>query len=1192
MDIRFIYGSSGSGKTTYIIDEIEKIYKTTEDNGKILLVIVPEQLTFQTEKKLINRFGFLGSRIEVTSFKRLAYRLFKEVGGVTKTYMDSAGKTMMLHKIIGDIQTQLKVFSGCINQVGFVNNILDIICEFKRYNISAEMLDMLKNQLPEDSFIYDKLSDLSLVYNRFNQSINLKYADAEEDLNVAARKLIQSEIYKDIDVWLDEFSGFTPQQYLLLLALCQNGCNLNFTLNMNFHCEEDAACRDVFSPIIYTRDKIIEMAVEHNIRLLEPVKLQGNPPNKFINALDIAYLEQNYFKYPFIPYGESTNSIEIFKAKNVYSEVEDTARSIVSLCRDKGASVSEIAVIMRNLDDYEALIKSVFQEYDIPYFLDKKKDISSNMFMVLLTSLMDILENNWNYESVFRYLKTYLTDVGEDEIQILENYVLEAGIKGKKAWTDDHAWYTRLIMIYKFKDKLSREIKKYFEEKGMVYRDEELAQYIIDMIIDEKNEMLQTIEDEKKLYDIALARRITKARDLLIAPIVNLGTGFRGSKSVKEFCTTLFSYMESMNMGEKLEKIIQEFNENDQYALAEEYSKVWNFFVELMEQMVEVIGDEKVNLEEFSNTLSMGLKDHKMGFIPQTIEEVMVSSIERFKGHNIKYLFILGVNDGVFPKSMDKEGLLTDRDRLFLREKGIELAKDTRSVAFEEQYLIYTTLTLGSDFIRISYPIADKGEKALRPSMIILRLKALFPLIKERSDVITYENERLISAPIPAFNALITSFQDICNSGEVPPIFGETCRWFMGQQQWKNKLMDIMNHFSYCNEAKNIGCENALKLYGEDMKLSVSRIENYVRCPFAYFIKYGLNAEERKVFSLTPPDLGTFIHGVLDRFARLVEEESSFKEIDEAKREELINRSFNEEMERSSGSMFKATKRFNYFGNRIGRILRVAAKFMVMHMQQGEFLPLGYEIEFGFKEGTYSPIEIKISNDRVVKLVGKIDRVDKLVESSDNYYRVIDYKSGNKDFKLWEVYYGLQIQLLTYLDAILEREQHNTENLTIPAGILYFKVDNPMIKTDGDVDPAEIELDVKKQLKMKGIVLDEEDIIRKMDKDLQGNSLIIPVGFKKDGSLSSMSKVASREQFQGLKNHNKKVILENCEEIYDGNIGISPVKTKVGNACDYCQYASICVFDSNDKDNEYRCFYEMSDDEVWQLIREECKENE
>lgn len=1180
MNIKFIYGRSGSGKTTYVINEIEGLYNQNKETKK-MLVIVPEQLTFQTEKKFIERFGFLGGNIEIASFKRLAYRLFKEVGGNAKTYIDGSGKSMLLFKIIDDLKDDLKVFSGCTNQTGFINNILDIICEFKRYNVAPEDLQQLKENLPIETFIYDKFSDICLIYDRFNESLSNRYLDSEEDLNVAALKLKNSKNYRDIDIWIDEFSGFTPQQYLILKELCNNNCKLNFSLNMDFSDDMDICYSEVFSPIIYTRDKLMQMAMEVNATLLQPVKIPSDPPYKFRDTKDLAYLEANYFRYPFEPYKETPENLQLFKAKNIYSEVEHTARKLVSLCRDNNAKPSEIAVISRNLESYESLVKSIFNEYDIPYFIDEKKDISSNIVIVLITSLMEIINNNWNYQSVFRHLKTDLLDIDVDSIHILENYVLASGIRGKKAWTDDATWYKKIVSNYKLKYRL----KDYGDE-------EKITKLLINYLENEEFE-IENFENEHIIHDIKTIKIICEARNKLLTPILKVIKGFSGKKPVKDFCQALFTYIEDINVFGKLQEHILVLNGNGEEAIATEYSKIWNFFIDLLDQMVEVIGDEIVNVDTFIDILKLGLKDHKMGFIPQSLEEVMVSSVERFNGYNIKYLFVLGVNDGVFPKNIDKEGLLTDRDRGFLKEKGIKLAKDTRSMAFEEQYLIYKTLTLSKGFLSVSYPIANNDEKALRPSIIISRLKSLFPEIKEYSDVIDCDYKDLVSNKVSTFNELITYFQEVSETQQVSPTFGEVYRWFINSPLWKDRMDNVISAFSYCNEEKSIGSSNALKLYGDDKKLSVSRIENYIRCPFGYFVKYGLKAKEREIFALTPPDLGTFIHNVLDRFARTVEKESSFSEIDEKLCEDIVEKSFNIEMEESSGNIFKASSRFNYFGNRVKTIVNRASKLIVRHMNSGNFIPLGYEIEFGFKEGTYSPIELTMSNGDTVKLIGKIDRADKLLYNEKDYLRIIDYKSGNKEFDLSEVYYGLQIQLLTYLDALLEKEKENTIYPVFPAGILYFKIDNPIIKTTKNLTDDEIEKEIMKLLKMKGLILSDTRIVREMDSTIQGASLILPVGFKKDGNFTSASRVATKEQFDLLRNHVRRKLVETCEKIYDGNIDISPCKTLRSAACEYCDYPGVCAFDSATRNNEYRYLGSKDDDEIWDLIsKEEAEDNE
>ncbi|MFX0549425.1 PD-(D/E)XK nuclease family protein [Hathewaya histolytica] len=1235
MSIKIIYGRSGSGKTSYVIDEIRKKYKNREEKNSLILV-VPEQLTFQTEKKLVEEFGFLGKGIEVLSFKRMAYRVFKEVGGVTRRHMESSGKTMLIYKIVEELKDELKVYSTAARQSGFVSTLGEIICEFKRYNVTPEALNELKDNIEENSFIYNKISDISLIYENFEKVLHKGYIDPDEDLTILKGKISESTILKDTDIWIDEFSGFTPQQYLILEELIKNNCNLNITLNMDYKDSKNPVFREVFSPIIYTEEKLIKTAENLGISIEEPVALSNNPSIKFKDSKELSYLERNYFSYPFKPYVEETEDIKLFKAINIYSEVEELSNEILHLCRDKGVKFSEIAVITRELGIYENLIRSIFDEYKIPYFIDEKKDITSNNLIVLITSLMEILGNNWRYESIFRYLKTGLTGIEKNHIDLLENYALRSGLKGKNAWNDEDIWFKTISLNYNLKYKLNNFLFKAFskmdqgkrgdylkvleenisdirfrvqkafepinledklkteiEEKRELINEKELIKLlktgelaeIIDIICEEEEETSTEILEVLNEIDI-----ITRSKNEFIKPVIDLSNRIRGRKTGSKLCIELFNFLEELKVREKIELWIRDFELNGDVELLNEYSKIWNLVMELLDQVVEVLGEEYISLSHFSRILFLGFKEHKMGFIPQALHQVIVSSVERLRGHNIKYLFLIGVNDGVFPQINNKEGIFTDNDRIFLKEKGVELAKDTRTAAFEEQYLIYTTLTLGAKYLRVSYPIADHEGKALRPSIIISRLKALFPQLEEESNVIEKPEETLINSKVPAFNNFIEQLNIACTDEGLSPLWQSVFRWFEKEPHWKDKMDKILEAFSYSNQVESLGRDNTLKLYGDKKTFSVSRVENYIRCPFAYFVRYGLKAEERKIFTLSAPDLGTFMHKVLDRFSRSVEESLSWDSVDSKLTREIIEKETMKEMEQSSGNVFKRSSRYEYFGARIKRVLIRSAKLIVEHMQRGGFQPLGYEISFGMGEDGYSPINLELSTGDIVQLVGKIDRVDKLIYDNEDYFRVIDYKSGNKDFKLWEVYYGLQIQLLTYLDAILQKEGELENFPVFPAGILYFKIDNPIIKNKNNLSDEDIEKEIMKVLKMKGLIIADTKIIKEMDREIEGASLILPVGLKKDGDFTKTSHVATKEQFDLLREHVKAKLLKACEDMIEGNITIKPCKMGKTTTCDYCDYSSICTFDLSMKDNQYEILNEKKDEEVWHLLEKEKEE--
>lgn len=1149
MSLRFIYGRSGSGKSYYCFQDIKR--KIEEDNDKKLILVVPEQFSFQSEKNLINYIGEKAvSKAEVLSFKRMAYRVFNEVGGITHRYMNEAGKNMLLYGILNELKGELKIFNNAADKNGFVSTLSDIITEFKRYNLHPEMikeyLEAAENR--EDNILKGKLQDMYLIYSKFQDSIKEKFIDEEEDLTILADKLKESKYFDGSYIWVDEFFDFTPQEYLVLEQLLLKSEKVNITLcTEGLNGGEDVDNLDLFLPVKTTEEKILEIVERNNIKYEKPVKLNCSPCYRFKNSKELSHMEKNLFSFPYEVYEKYTEDICVFQALNEYSEIEYTARDIIKLVRDKNFRYKDIAVITGDLEGYESLIQAVFTEYGIPYFIDKKVQVDDNPLVIFILSSLEILNKNWNYESVFRYLKTGLAGVERDEIDIIENYVLANGIRGKR-WIEEKDWDYKILYGFDLS-----------EEKEA--------------------------EQEEKL------NKINEIRRKITEPLIEFHKNIKGELTPKNLCLELYNFLEKMNIASKIENWIKYFNKVNRLDKINEYKQIWDVAIGLMEQLVEVMEDEKLNSKTLENIFKSGFEQYELGIIPPSLDQVLVSSTTRLRSHEIKALYIVGTNDGIFPSVLDEDGILSDLERESLRENGLEVAKDSKSRAFEEQFLMYVTLTTMSEYLRISYPISNEEGKTLRPSIVISRLRKIFSNLCEKSNIIKEEEDiEKVSSPKPTFNEFITQLQVGEEEIDLSNLWLSVYNWFMNNKEWKEKFINISQGFNHTNYVEIVDTRRVRKLYGSKLNMSVSRLEKFSQCPFAYFIRYGINAKDRKIYKVSTPDIGTLMHDVIENFSRYIEGENiSWEQIDENLCRSLVSTMIDEKIKDMRGSILNSSPRYKYMTNRIKDILSKSMEVISKQISRGDFEPSAYELDFGFN-GDFPPISIELSSGERVNLIGRVDRVDKLENEDGTFIRIIDYKSGKQDFSLSDIYYGLQIQLLVYLDALLQEIENTMKKQVNPAAMLYFNMDDPLISTKKEMTKEEAEKEVLKKLKLKGLVLKDADIIKAMDNLISGYSDIISVRVNKDGSPSKNSSVADLEDFQLLRKYVRKLIVELCEEMLEGNISIKPYKKSNYTPCGFCDYSPICQFDTSIKGNQYRFINDKKDDEVLQCIREEMKE--
>ncbi|TGY40442.1 helicase-exonuclease AddAB subunit AddB [Clostridium sartagoforme] len=1138
MGIRFIFGRAGTGKSRFCLEQIKKKIDRNDNNNKLIL-LVPEQYTFDTEKKfleVVTEKGFL--RGEVLSFKRMAHRVFEECGGRTDIRISDSGRNMLIYKILKNKTEELEYFNRMTKEQGFSSVVSKLITEFKKYNISTEILNLKEEEINDDE-LKKKLKDLGLIYSEFNNALHKQFIDGDDELTLLYHKLIDCNIYDDAEIWIDEFTTFTPQQLEVIKILAKRAKTVNITLcSDSLSNGVDIDYTDVFDAIKNTENSILNIMKEGNISYLEPINLNKGTPYRFLKNDTLSHLEKHFFTYPFKPYKEEPNNIRLYKANNSYEEVETVAKDILEMVRDKGYRFKDIAVVCRNISEYEKITTVIFNDYNIPFFIDKKREILDNPLVVLIISSLEILINNWSYESVFKFLKSGLINIEERYIDVLENYVLANGIKGYK-WTRD------------FYDK------------------EEIS--------DEENTLFEIMEEVRE-------------------PLISLHNKIRGKKTVKEITTSLYNFLVELKVFDTLESWLEEFESIGLQDKIKEYIQVPEMVIEILDQVVDVLGDEVIDIKEFTKILISGFEEKEVGVIPMALDQINIGDISRVKGREVKALYLIGVNDGVLPSVNKEEGIISDRERDILRDIGLRLASDTKSRAFEEQFIVYTALTIASEYLMVTFPMADFEGKSLRPSIIIPRLKKILPKLVEESEIYNLKenNDKFskITAPIPTFNELISALRMEFEKEEIDEYWAEAFKWFEENEEFKSKSSRMFKGLTYTNLVEKVPREKIRRLYqAENKKLifNVSRIEKYAQCPFSYYVQYGLKAKDRKVYEFSAPDLGSFMHNILDDFTNKIRNEKiSWSELNKERCKVIVNELVDKKLESDTNSILNSTKKYKYFADRFKRTITKSVMVISEQMRKGSFEIFRNEFEFGgFKDG--EPIKIDLPSKETVYLVGRVDRIDTLDLDGNTYIKIVDYKSGAKKFNLTEVYYGLQIQLLVYLDALIKNSKYILKNQAMPGAILYFRIDDPIIKSKKQLSEEEIKENILKELKMSGLLLKNIDVVKAMDNDMETYSLIIPASIKKDGDFSSNSSVVTEDQFNILRKYVNDKMADLCEEMLSGDIKITPCKNNNTPYCNYCDYSSVCQFDTSIENNKYKIILKKNNNDAWKLIKDEVE---
>ena len=594
--------------------------------------------------------------------------------------------------------------------------------------------------------------------------------------------------------------------------------------------------------------------------------------------------------------------------------------------------------------------------------------------------------------------------------------------------------------------------------------------------------------------------------------------------------------------------------------------------MELLDELVDTLGNEQMSFDTFKNILIEGISMHQIGILPTSNDNVMIGDISRTRNSNVKILFVIGVNDGVFPMPFSSEGFLSDDERDSLLESGVELAKNTKLLLLEENFNIYKALTTPSEEIYISFPTQDSDGSALRASSIINQLKNIFPKLKVKSNIMSVSTD--VYTAKSSLNDTLYNLRKYYDGEEIGEVWKEAYLWYLKNDN--TNLLKAQSGLDYTNTIEYLDKAHSQKLYGTEMNTSVSRLETFANCPYMFYLKYGLKLKERKVFKLDTPDIGLFLHEIIDRFSEyVIKNNISLREIEKDETEKIVSQLVDELLVDFKNNIFNSSNQMKRLVVRLKRVIKRVIWVIVNHIRNGEFEISGSEVEFG-KGKSLSAVEIELSDGNKLLLNGKIDRIDIAKTEEGKFIRIIDYKSYNKELKLSDIYYGLQLQLLVYLDAAMEKD-------LLPGGMLYLKLDDPIMKTKKNISKEEIEEEINKKLRMKGVILSDARLIKAMDTNMINESSVLDLSVKKDGTFTSKVPVATKEQFTELRNHMKKILKQMGDEILNGNIKNEPVKKKSKSACEFCDYKLICRFDK-ELGNKFKIINDLKNDQVFEQL--------
>lgn len=1159
MGLRFLLGRAGTGKSGRSLDEIKEKLRA-DPQGPSIFYIVPDQMTFGQEYTLFKDKDIQGSiRAQVVSFSRLAWRVLQETGGGTRQFISSIGTQMMLRKIIEEKQTDWLVFQKAIEKQGFLEQVENMITEFKRYRITPEMLYMQMEQMNQfvhkeqnEAALTNKLADLFYIYEKLVYALRDNYIDSEDQLQLLADKISETTLLDDAEIYLDGFHRFTPQELFVVEALLKKCKRVTVTLTVDRSDNKPISEMDLFYQTTETYHALQAMAAENQIPVEETVVLDP-AYGRFKDRPYFAHLERNFDVRPAPVYEGRNIPLQIAEAVHPRAEVEGAAQEIIRLVREENYRYQDIAVFIRQTDVYHDLIATVFGDHDIPVFIDEKRTMLNHSLIEFIRSIFDIVEGNWRYDAIFRVLKTGLipsTDqqfpLTNDAIDELENYVLEYGIRSRKSWTGDNEWVFRRFRGF--------------------------------------DQATQT-DSEKKVQ-----QRINHYRQQVVRGLQAFDEQIRKASSVEELCEVTYTLLEKLGVPGRLEKMRAYYDDHGQLEKGREQEQVWDAVIQLFDEMVEMAGEEKMSLATFRSTLDAGFESLKFAHVPPSIDHVIVGTIDRSRISGIKCSFLLGVNDGVWPMKPPADSMINEQEREILAGHGLELAESSKRQLLDDWFYMYIAFTAAKDRLWVSYPLSDEAGKSKMPSQLIKRIEDLFPtccshlLLQDPDELI--EADRFITTPLKTRSALTAQLARNRKGYPIQPVWWHVLNWYVNNHLKYGTTYTTLQSLYYRNQPINLSKETVERLYPKQVKASVSRLETYYRCSYQHFAKYSLGLEERKTYKLDAPDIGQLFHEALKTITEWIQvEKKDFAQLTKKDTDSYAHKAMVQLAPILQNQILHSSNRYQYIQQKLQEVIARATFILSEQARQSNFSPVGLELGFG-EDQTLPPLTMQLPNGYELMLRGRIDRVDKALNEASLYLRIIDYKSSAKGLNMVEVYYGLALQMLAYLDVVLSHSEAWLGEKASPAGVLYFHVHNPMISGKQQIGDSEIEKEIFKKYKMQGLLISDEQIVKMMDTSLEsGTSQIIPAGVKKSGGFYNHSKVADKDTFASLQTHIHHLMRNAGIDMTAGGVDLNPYQHKQNIACTFCPFLSVCQFDPTLEDNNYHKLSDMKDDTILEKIR-------
>lgn len=1103
------------------------VKEAAEHRDKQYFILVPDQFTLETQKTLVQKSGGKGIlNIDILSFHRLAFRVFEQFPALERTILEDMGKTMLLRKVFSEQKDRLTYFKKGIDRPGFLDECKSFLCELEQYGVRKE------EDFEKLAGLGAKFEDIQWIYECFKDKMGDTYRMSEELIPQLTEVVHQMEGIHGSVICLDGFTGFTPSQYELLerlMELCQD-------IYVTVTTDSTGRRKNIFGISEETIRSLTKMANRIPVEVPEPIytgKGRNKKPYRFRKDGELAFLEKNIFCYPADTWETETKDLWLYVGKRPQDEASYVAYKIWWMMAKDGYRYEDIAVVTGDIPGYEQALSREFSKMGIRYFMDYKKSIGANWVAEYIQAVFEMYRANMDYESTFRFLRCGLSPLQTEETDLLENYVLATGKRGLSSWR--------------------REWKR--QISGMPLE------------------------------------KINHCRETVCESVSELFHDFGGGKkTVADFTKALYAFLVRQEVYEKMIARSEVFEKQGNDILAKEYKSVYKVVMNLLDEMMELMGDEAVTIEEYRQILSAGISEGLVGFIPPKKNQVVIGDIERTRLKDIKVLFFVGFSDDIVPGGMQPPGIVNTRERRKIEQMGITLAPTGNKKAANDLFYLYLNFTKPSEKLIFTYSESSAGGEGRQASYLLGRIRRIFKnltVIREDQD---RSPEKYLGSDRGLEFLLSGLSKEKYRLGEEKNIWWELWKYYKNREgnEW---IQRAVAHNMAGKRESRLSKKALEYLYGNELYGSITRLEQFAKCPYSYFILYGLSLKEREEYTVEAPDFGNVVHYTLKELSdQMREKKLRWRDLDGEMMAVLVD----ECVEKTVGSyrdvLFGQSRRIEFMITRIKRMMNRTVWAISEQMKRGAFEQQYCEAGFSYNDDLPS-MKIHLEDGKKMIFSGVIDRIDTYEDEENIYVKVVDYKTGGIKLSLNSVFYGLQMQLVLYMAAAMDIEKKNNgEKNIVPAGMFYYYVKDPVVKFEnynGDVDLQEQMLS---EYKCSGYASERTEVLQKLDSVFGTNGYLesgvksscVPVNITSKGDFGRYAKVLSDEKWEKAITHITRKAAEFGEDIMSGKIDISPYYLGKETGCDYCGLQGICGMERTEFASRCRRMEEKKEDDIWE----------